>query len=760
MGLFSETKTYVSSSVLNMGEGSTDRATNLMATMAVSAVLSGNTQDWSANIRGSLNGSTAMRQRRFFAWAQQSYALGMPEANITGSMQIDLAQLQAPMRDTLRLASTQDLQIISARVDAPDVSYWAEEWLLENHPDLVDGDWTADVDLGTNEATIDVSGRAQMRFPMPADLLWGVTGQGRKLLFSAYRVMSRKGKNKLKEAGPTKLFVYRMGTGDAVLDALAPAEGMMGEFYPALPLRLENKSIRAAEHADKFEAVDKAFDKMFKQDVNEILDQIEENEDIAEVDFCFLVPSVTLESKNQVVREYLYRFFKEAAQFQQTDALQTYLASSEGAVTYDVAWSRWLKANTGAAPRMKHPLYDTPAPVSFTGGGVQPSRTDLRFHMPQLPNLDLNLSWISIEETQHVGNAKHFDGDQARSKLKRGRYWVTSDNKGPAPELSAYVDLPTTERVMLFHQHGRRHYSKIVVTGLQHTNHIYKGRKVEMSGHDAISDKDVTGFLIPLHAPTVRALGITKANQLTLNSSHLLFNHYKQVKLKWYETKLFRFALIVGAVALSIATAGGSLAAAGGILGTNAAVGAAVGASAATAAFVGAAVNAIAGVILSTLITKASVSLFGEKWGAVIGTIASFIAMSYGTQYATHGNFAVDWGQMMKAENLMGVTQSVSEAYTRWIAADTAELYDDMGQLKEEYAEQSDEIEALSNEILGMTGQPFDPMLLTDAAEHFGERRETFLSRTLMTGSDIAELSMAMIEDFATASLELPQALR
>jgi hypothetical protein len=57
-----------------------------------------------------------------------------------------------------------------------------------------------------------------------------------------------------------------------------------------------------------------------------------------------------------------------------------------------------------------------------------------------------------------------------------------------------------------------------------------------------------------------------------------------------------------------------------------------------------------------------------------------------------------------------------------------------------------------------MTSGEINPMMLTDATEYFGETSETFLSRTLMTGSDIAELTRAMVENFAEISLELPKA--
>ena len=92
-----------------------------------------------------------------------------------------------------------------------------------------------------------------------------------------------------------------------------------------------------------------------------------------------------------------------------------------------------------------------------------------------------------------------------------------------------------------------------------------------------------------------------------------------------------------------------------------------------------------------------------------------------------------------------------------FMQADTAALYEQMQELQESNADAMEEIQKLSEEILGMTGEQIDPNMLSDAREYFGESSETFLSRTLLTGSDLAEITHALIEDFSTISLKLPE---
>jgi len=73
---------------------------------------------------------------------------------------------------------------------------------------------------------------------------------------------------------------------------------------------------------------------------------------------------------------------------------------------------------------------------------------------------------------------------------------------------------------------------------------------------------------------------------------------------------------------------------------------------------------------------------------------------------------------------------------------------------QEEYEAEAEKIEKLSEEILGMTNPEIVPILLTND-EHFGESRETFLGRTLLTGSDIAQIQSSLITNYAELTLKL-----
>ena len=84
-------------------------------------------------------------------------------------------------------------------------------------------------------------------------------------------------------------------------------------------------------------------------------------------------------------------------------------------------------------------------------------------------------------------------------------------------------------------------------------------------------------------------------------------------------------------------------------------------------------------------------------------------------------------------------------------------LYQD---LLEQFAEASGEIADKMTQLLGTDGMTnFDPMeLLKATLSSYTETRSSFLSRTLLTGSDIAEISMNMLGKFteSTLSTDLP----
>ena len=775
MGLFSgSTKTYVASTVYNMA-GDTENQPKVLRSIIISHALSGSKESLGSHLPKALLNSTGIQQTRFFQWARDNYSLGMPTAVVDGSSTVDTDPLMGTLRALIGVPEGKTLRVLSAVLDRADIDYWARIWVMSNYPQALDEEWSADWDGSNNLIKIDVSlldpGNPEHVLPAPADLLWGVAEgwTNRKLFFCTYQLISeRDAKGFVKVSSPA-LFSYRMGTGNPALDALANNKADMAEFYPAIPLRLDNVSIRDGSMTETYEAAKTAYKKMTRNKIDDLLDQVEENENLDDIDFCFIVNGIALNTKDSDAQRYLYEFMQSLMPQQKSSKsdFAAYKAYRLSMARQTISLDRWVRENTERGYGGYGPGFGQPAVTARATS--EPTVSELRICAEKLPSFDMRLRWIYIGEEQFAGNGKTHDGNLSRGKMKKGEFWITvaPDVSLPSVPRNQYqgdrgtsiYSAVTYSRIWMFHQHSTYAYSRLEIVGMEHQNFVYNGHAVRITAKDALTEtEDTSGFLVPLHYPTLKKLGLLRGTQISTVSSHLVLNSYQLVKLKWYQTGFFKILLtIVGAV-LSVVIPPASVGfASAGILGTNLAVGTALGITTAlSAAIAGAVANAIAAMVLTTLIQKASTKLFGEKIGSIFGTILTFVAFSYGKQFAMEGNFNVDWGKLLRIDNLTNLTQAVGGAYTAWLRADTLDILDQVKNLDKEYESKFDVVKDKVDEILGMTSGEIDPMMFTSSIEDFRERPEAFLTRTTMTGSDLAELSQVLIYEFTEMSLELP----
>ncbi len=778
MGIFSATyRTYVNSTAYNMA-GDINRRPQIIPQAILGSVLTNSDRGIGLDVLTAQYNSPASSQKRLFRWAANglgSYVPGMPIANIGAGQNVSTVAVHSGLSTLITMGSNQSFIVTSAKIDDADTDYWAQDYIRNNYPLVIEDAWSATLNLVTSAIDIEMPGPVLVSIPASADLLWGMNrSDGRKLLFSVYTVLTTNAYNETTESEPI-LHVYRMGSGTLALDNLKPSVTTLSEFFPAVPLRLNNKSIRHVNHVAIFPSIEKAFRKLTSNgsNIHTFLDTLEANPDIAELDYAFITFGVSLNTKEKACQAYLYKFMKELINYQKSDETDFAAYTTDILLRNQsiIEWNRWLQA--AGDQYSYYRARDLPAPSNpFTGISTPPG-SEIQVASASIDH-DIRINWNYIKETQHVGNAISFDGDAARlaslGALKLGEYWFY---EAPDIQVGGFNPLvPVTreavqnvegtrayKKIYMFHQHSRYQYSRLEIVGLEHRNNVYNNQTVTILATDALLDAEESGFIFPLHYPTFKSMGLGKSAQMSTANSYLVFNTYNTVTIQWWQRGIFQVLLIVISIVISVIfpPAGVTL---GGILGTNLAVGTALGFSAVTAIAVGAVANAIAGMLLSIVIQQVSTAIFGKKLGAIIGTIVSFIAGQMATAYGTTGSFNVDWSTLMRAENLQNLTAVVSKAYTGWLNADTEDYAVKLEDAKNAYDKSSAEIEKVANEILGMTNGLIDPILLTENDEHLGESSETFLNRTLLTGSDIAELTFSMIDQFASVSLELPLAVR
>lgn len=749
------TKVYVSSSISNLGQADSSDSKFVTATV-LTGVLSGasNQEGLGRYISSTILGSNGFKLRNYFNWVSHNYPNYMPSASVEDMSLVDTAAVKAVLRSELGLNSTESLNIIKAFIDNGDIDYFAEEWMRDNYPSAGLEEWSAYFNFSTNQMAVVYDGTTYNVTP-PSNLLWsmGAPRASKRLLYVTYNVVTQDSETKALSSSAPVMFTYKSGDGIVGFDALFNSDSPMAEFYPEIPLRVNNVSIN--DQPSVYERANKQFKKLTGSSIEQLAQSIDDNANVDEIDHAFIMHGVPLNTSNQSALDYVYRFFENLIAFQ-----------GENNTSYELFNQNQSTSNANKG--IEELLFSSPELIGTSYAGVEWASTiedAINVILPK-PNymlrvdgaseLDIRLTWTNIREIFKTGNGARFDNNQTRPLLKKGELLVI-ESLPESISVKEYQnggvywaneDLP---KFYLVRQYASNKYSVLEVTDMQHHNYVYGSHAVHITATQAFADDKESPFLVPLHYPTLKEMGLNHAENISKNCSYLLVNSYQVIQTTWLEDNL-GWLIPVLAVVFSVVTGGASL----GLLGTNAAVGASIGLTGTAAVIAGATLNMIAAAVVTQLIVKASVAVFGEKVGRVIGTIASFLFIGWKT-----GQFGetFEFSDLFTAENIVASTNAASQAYTSFLNADTLEIYEALENAQTEYEEESERIMALAEDVLGVTNLAFDPMIFSDATEYFGESSQSFLDRTLLTGSDVVRISHGIIENFVDVTLELPRAL-
>lgn len=552
----------------------------------------------------------------------------------------------------------------------------------------------------------------------------------------------------------TQMLIYVMGGANATLNALSEEAGSApSEFYPFIPLRIDNVPIDDVMYTGEFfDECTAAYRRLTGgEKLQEVLDSIEENPDIGDIDYAYMVFGVSLNVKDYSSRKYIYDFLKGLIPFQitSTAAYDLYLTDRDAYEVAITAYDTWFAAQSDPMDI----LYGTVSPTK--PALLLPKYTTLRLNSPdvRVKSYDLRLSWITIQEETFAG--------VGRPGAQPGDVWMEAGLPDDVEIiLSSNSQSISIETLYIYRQQDEDTYTLLTCKGLVHENYVYDGLKVTINSSEALLDVEESGFLIPMHNPTMKAMSLVDSTQVAMENTFIVFNAYTVTVQPWYTVGIFQ--VLIG-VAIAVATVFFAPAGAitGGILGTNVAVGGAIGLSGTTALLVGAAANAIAAMVLVYAITEVSTQLFGEKWGAAIGVILGFVAVQGFTNFSTGGQLGMDWGSMMRMDNIMNLAKVGTDAYSAWVQGDILEIQAEMLENEEQYQEDQRAIDEQMDALGLNTGLVIDPMWFTDVLETQYTTRESlqsFISRTTMVGSDMIKMQMAMIYDYVEINQTLPSA--
>ena len=546
---------------------------------------------------------------------------------------------------------------------------------------------------------------------------------------------------------PMKVFIYKEGDGNTVLDEMFNQGEGMGQFYPFIPFRLNNEFVSETNYPEVYAQAKKGYKKATTGNFDKMVENLSENESLDDIDYAYTVFGVSLNVLENASRKYVYKFFQEIINdFPDTGgaAYDSWLIEWNAAKDSWEDWTAWGAAQSDP----DDPLYGTTEPTKLPYPAMPGSSIRVSSGSNPVMNYDMTISWSLIQETVGTGLLK--------PDAKRDELWFTIgtttefNETGWGQEDSVWQRIITAsaavDEIILNWQVTPTTWRKLRIIGLEHRNLVYKGKAVEITAKEALEDNDESGFIIPLHEGIYRAMGLVDGTQMATACSFMVFNCYKVVKQKWYQTRLFQIILIVVAIVIIVVTWGtgtpavlSSLAAALG--GTTMAI------------ILAATIYVFASMVISGMITNLASNVFGEKWGAIIGAITSMIVMNISNAMASGQTMSTAFSGLMRADNIMALTSAVGNGYAGYLNAATAEIAQKNQAVLDQYETDSRRIREAWARNLGVGRAVINPFEITEAFEINLESLDSFLQRTLMTGSDIANMSLNMLTNFSEITL-------
>lgn len=745
MGLFgSNKKTFVSSVVYNLA-GDINKRPNFLRTTLVGAVMQNSSQTMGQAIARSYQTGPGIKLRTFAQWAERTgynAEIGLAATRLRANSQINLTALAEAIPHT----AAQTVNIVDAEIGNADYSFWAEKWILENRPADLNTAWATSYDPATGILLIQFADATLQSVPITGYDPYG------EYLYVIYNLSAGSGKDYSLQT--LQMLIYQRGTGNAAYDAMFSGDAWEGNFYPFIPLRLNNAFISPSYYPAIYERNKAAYKKISGNRYDALIDSIADNENLGHIDYAFCMFGVSLNTKENACRKYLYQFFNQLMVSipGSVNVYESWKSKMRIAEKSLLDWEAWLGEQQSDYKVYKPEPQVIPYPTL--------PQFNLRIASSQAwTNYNMNIRWNSIWES--AGNGL------GRAGAKKGDCWLVLGKDVIYPykyrtviEESTYDTLRIEHSisvVSIYWQATDHMWRRIQIHGLEHENLVYQGHAVLINAAEALNDTEESGFIIPLHEDTFKSMSLKDATQMATATSYLVFNCYQVVKQKWYQTGLFMVILIIVIVVISIffppagGAAGGS-----GILGANAAVGASLGFAGTTAIVVGAVANAIAAMILSKIITASSQAILGDKLGAIVGMIASFFALQFGTAMQSGQSMSQAMAQMSQAPNLLKLTLAGIDGISAYMQATIQDTIAETASVLEDYNKSAIEIAAAYEQNLGNTGIVLDSQRLSEATLHYlRESPTTFFNRTLMTGSDIADLSQKLITNFASLTLDL-----
>lgn len=510
MGLFSESVTTYASQVLSLIEENP----KFIPSTIRNAILAG--QDIAASLQSALTNNIALDAKRYYSYGKNYYYYGLPTGTFAGYY-VDLSVLGS----VLETIENNPVIIDSANMsDTPDGRFFIFSW-LDDHS----YDWDTDIftyhlhsctlisaEVIANNAVKIVYTYQQYNYSTgeydtitTTDTIAAFVYYSELYITATYYLLDAESL----PTGDAIHFVYRIN--DNTYPDLSPedTEVQKAPYYPIVPIRLFNTSL---SELDAYPTA-KRLVKKLGLNIDNVLEGVESNPDIADIDNAFIVIGFNMDSTNSSVINYMYEFFS----FLYNNIIYT-----------EADFNNW--------------------DLNFASGDVTsaPPMNSLTIEDAQY-KAKVNYRFIRQEIiTGSIGAINTVD-KQINIKPKLYYSQTNSDNH---ISTSFYIE---NSELVLRKQITENTYQQLTIVGLLHTNYIKGPGAVESTLKQVVNDTDNNNFIIPLNSYIFNnTLSATQRIDLMYECIQLVINCWKKTKLKWYQTGFFQIVMIILTVAITI----------------------------------------------------------------------------------------------------------------------------------------------------------------------------------------------------------------
>lgn len=721
MGFWSGEKTItVSSTVYNLA-GDENKRANFLQTTILGGVLSHSTdKTLGQQLNQSYITGPGIKLRGFSRWCRSSgydtlVGLGATSLMHSGPVNIDALVLLLPAPP-----EPQTITVQNSFVGLAQYTYWVEQWMLNNFPEQIDTDWKCDFNEATVTATVILADTSIYTFTLTD------YSPNEEYLYATYYYVTPEvpevpadpdadppveGSPGSPEIwGDLQYLIYKKGSGNPDMDALFVKTETSRYFLPYIPIMVDRMVISPTFYSGIYNENKKAVRKALGNSVryDSLTKKIFKNPSIAtDVDYIYITFGVSANVRENACRMYIYEFLRDV----KASGTNTVIITSSGAF---------------------------------------------------IMNYFMQILWTRMVEVSGSGHLTNASGNPA----KVGEVWFqtiynipTSSSSWLGEVAGSTTTVKYNTRVRLNWQVTSNSWRYLEIDNLQHINMIYGGKAVTTTIVDALTSTEESGFIFPLNEAIYKDLSLVDSTQMSTACAFLVFNCYTVKKAPWYATGWFKIILVVVGIALSIFTGG---AAGIGLLGSNLAVGTMLGLEGTAAVIAGAIANAIAAMVVVQIVQFGALKLFGPKLGALIGSIVSIFALGIGTGLSAGLDFSQIFSQLTSPMNLLKITEAAGNAYAQIMQGNAQDIVKKTQTMVDQYNALSADVEKKTQELLGVGGADLsiNPLSFTEVdlpnvkkSILFAETPDSFFQRTLLSGSDIADLSMSFVNSFCDLGL-------